>query len=118
MVVTIDERGLPVGDIYEGEWYSFRTDGTFFRLFYNSGVAVSGILIQEGIFKISKNSIILTKCTESYFRDLWDEQPEYYRVPIENRTLQYRLAQLQGQSVIYITSPVRNAEQLYFQARK
>lgn len=118
MPVTIDEQGFPVGEVFEGEWYGFRRNGTFFRLYYSSGVAVSGVLIQEGNFQTNQSSILLTSCTESFFRDLWDVQPEYYRQPIDNRTLMFRMDRLQGELVIYIKSPVRDAEQLYFKARE
>ncbi len=83
--------GLPAGSTYSGEWYLFRSDGTFSFLMMGSGNFISGSITQAGKYNYKNGTIELHNIVENWFPALNDpsRRPAYSGKNIGNVYLQY-----------------------------
>lgn len=61
--------GMPVDSAYSGQWYLFRADGTFRYVIIGSGQIISGIVVQEGKYKVEGQELVLYKIKASWYPD-------------------------------------------------
>lgn len=52
---------------YSGEWYSFRSDGTYHYTIIASGLIISGAVVEKGTFQVVENRLVLNRKTASWF---------------------------------------------------
>ncbi|NTV91283.1 MAG: S-layer homology domain-containing protein [Clostridiales bacterium] len=85
--------GYATGSIYNGEWYLFRSDGTFRYVLVSSGQIVSGGVVQEGEFTVDGGVIILTGIKESWYPNpaATGQKASYKGLIVEDRAVAFLL---------------------------
>lgn len=84
--------GYANGSIYNGEWYLFRTDGTYRYVIISSGTIVSGGVVCEGKFSVNNGEILLTDVRESWYPNpaATGQKEPYENKRIDDLVIQYR----------------------------
>jgi len=83
--VLVDTSGMIVGDVFNGEWYVFRADGTFRYVIASSGSMITGVVFVEGKYKLEGSSIVLYDQKETSYRDFLPP-PVVKDSPIDDET--------------------------------
>ena len=83
--VLVDTSGMIVGDVFNGEWYVFRADGTFRYVIASSGSMITGVVFVEGKYKLEVSSIVLYDQKETSYRDFLPP-PVVKDSPIDDET--------------------------------
>ncbi len=83
--VLVDPSGMIVGDVFNGEWYVFREDGTFRYVIAASGPIITGVVFVEGKYKLEGSSLVLYDQKETSYRDFLPP-PVVKDSPIDDET--------------------------------
>lgn len=74
------DSAFETGDIYDGTWYLFRSDGTYRYMSVTSGnMILNGILVSEGNYSVSDGKIYLTDVKDSWYPDPAQSGQEAYK---------------------------------------
>lgn len=91
--------GGVAGSVYNGEWYAFRSDGTYRYVILSSGIALSGGVVREGKYSVEDGEIRFYDNEESWYPDASrsGQTPAYKNKPAEEERLSY---EAQGEDTI------------------
>lgn len=92
--VVLNEKGEPTGTIPVGQWISFQSDGTYYRVTRHITVAIGGIGVEEGRYEAVNGSILLFERKTSFYPDQGSPQKPAYRQPEDDEHLQYEINQM------------------------
>jgi hypothetical protein len=83
--------GSATGSVYNGEWYLFRSDGTYRYVIMGSGVALSGGIVREGRYSLDGSEIVFRNIVESWYPDASrsDQEPAYKDRTVADERLSY-----------------------------
>lgn len=83
--------GAATGSTYNGEWYVFRSDGTYRYVIMSSGIAISGGVVRDGKYRLDGSDILLYDNAESWYPDLSrsDQKPSYKNKPADDESHSY-----------------------------
>jgi len=86
------DSGYSTGNIYDGTWYLFSSDGTYRYMMVGSGNIISGIVVLEGNYSVSNGKIYLTDVKASWYPDpAQSGQEEAYKdKDYDDQTLYYQ----------------------------
>ncbi len=81
--------GLPKTSAYSGEWYIFWGDGTFRYIIAGSGQFISGVVMNEGKYKLQGDELVLYSTRSSWYPNLDrpSQAASYEDKPVEDERL-------------------------------
>lgn len=84
--------GYATGSIYNGEWYLFKSDGTYRYVIISSGQIVNGGVVCEGKFTVNNGEILLTHVKESWYPNpaATGQKDSYENKRIDDITIPYQ----------------------------
>jgi hypothetical protein len=84
--------GFSTGDIYSGEWYLFRDDGTYRYVIVGSGSILSGGVVSEGKYEVRNGELLMTHIRESWYPDpgVPGQKDAYKNKKVRDETRAYR----------------------------